>query len=419
MNQKVTNKYLSGTAIIAVPQEEIETILKHNFHCFKDVAKPREETHVFMHRFFEYLKKKKQITRSSKICLIIYIPQKRNFSKEEYSELNDFFCSWIHNFELSWGIYETGNLNKMEITIFTNVRRQKMKDYQSTNNQILEEMKQEMINRMVTDNMPESKLQEIRQQVEDSFCFDGIMFKGELHQNEMGDIVRISSKKDNILWANNLNKNVLFITKEPNLSGGCAWDQRCDSFRKRGSTIEHPMLIGHSLDKRIAYIIYGLKSVLDTPSKFIEFENIPNENILEAIDQYPFARINLKKTGGSDKANDKIVLAEAEVYKDYLKRQIENINPKIIICCSNSRNKNMILEEFLNSNGYNFEWTEVEGIWIDKSRNILAIDSYHLSYYGIYNKKENKRYDDKTFYNDVVKRLYEYLLRHPNFISKE
>lgn len=84
MNQKVTNKYLSGTAIIAVPQEEIETILKHNFHCFKDAAKPREETHVFMHRFFEYLKKKKQITRSSKICLIIYIPQKRNFSKEEY-----------------------------------------------------------------------------------------------------------------------------------------------------------------------------------------------------------------------------------------------------------------------------------------------------------------------------------------------
>lgn len=79
----------------------------------------------------------------------------------------------------------------------------------------------------------------------------------------------------------------------------------------------------------------------------------------------------------------------------------------------------MILEEFLNSNGYNFEWTKVKGIGRDKSRNILAIDSYHLSYYGIYNKKENKRYDDKTFYNDVVKRLYEYLLRHPNFISQE
>lgn len=46
MNQKVTNKYLSGTAIIAVPQEEIETILKHNFHCFKDAAKPREK-HMF------------------------------------------------------------------------------------------------------------------------------------------------------------------------------------------------------------------------------------------------------------------------------------------------------------------------------------------------------------------------------------
>lgn len=123
MNQKVINKYFSGTAIIAVPQEKIETIHKHHFRCFKDVTKPREETHVFMHRFFEYLKKKKQITRSSKICLIIHIPEKRNFSKEENSELNDFFCSWIHNFELSWGIYETRNSNKMEITILTNVRR--------------------------------------------------------------------------------------------------------------------------------------------------------------------------------------------------------------------------------------------------------------------------------------------------------
>ena len=42
MNQKVTSKYLSGTAIIAVPQEKNETILR----CFKDAAKPREETHV-------------------------------------------------------------------------------------------------------------------------------------------------------------------------------------------------------------------------------------------------------------------------------------------------------------------------------------------------------------------------------------
>ncbi len=46
MNQKVTSKYLSGTAIIAVPQEKNETILKHIFRCFKDAAKPREETHV-------------------------------------------------------------------------------------------------------------------------------------------------------------------------------------------------------------------------------------------------------------------------------------------------------------------------------------------------------------------------------------
>lgn len=125
MDQNVTYKYLTGTAIIAVPQEKVEKILKHNFRCFKDVAAPTEETHVFMHRFFEYLKKKKRITRSSKICLIIHIPQRRSISNEEFNELNDFICSWRHNIDLSWGIYETGNSNKMEITILTNVRRQR------------------------------------------------------------------------------------------------------------------------------------------------------------------------------------------------------------------------------------------------------------------------------------------------------
>lgn len=47
MNQKVTNKYLSGTAIIAVPQEEIETILKHNFLVSKMPQNP-EKKHMFL-----------------------------------------------------------------------------------------------------------------------------------------------------------------------------------------------------------------------------------------------------------------------------------------------------------------------------------------------------------------------------------
>ena len=290
-----------------------------------------------------------------------------------------------------------------------------MKDYQKINDQILAEMKQDTINGMVADNMSKSQKRQICQQIEELFCFDGIMFKGNLFKNEIGDIVRIESEMDNKLWANNVGKNILFITKEPNLSGGSAWDQRCDSFRKRGSSINQPELIERRLDKRIAYITYGLKSVLGSPSKFIEYEDIPKEHVLPTIDQYPIARINLKKTGGSGEADDNKVLAEAKSYKAYLKKQIENLDPRIIICCSNSNNKNMILEDFLNPYIYHFEWTEVEGIWLDKERNKLAIDSYHLSYFGLYDKKEHLQYDDKKCYDDIVKRLYCYLLKHPDF----
>lgn len=74
----------------------------------------------------------------------------------------------------------------------------------------------------------------------------------------------------------------------------------------------------------------------------------------------------------------------------------------------------MILEEFLNNNVYKFEWTDCEGIWIDKERSKIAIDTYHLSYFGIYNG--NQKNDDKACYDSIVKRLSGYLYKHPDFL---
>ena len=75
------------------------------------------------------------------------------------------------------------------------------------------------------------------------------MFKGDFCQNEIGDIIRKTSEKDNTLCEKNIDKNVLIITKEPNIYSGSAWDQMCDSFRKRGCT---DTIIEHRFNKRIA-----------------------------------------------------------------------------------------------------------------------------------------------------------------------
>ena len=90
---------------------------------------------------------------------------------------------------------------------------------------------------------------DFRQEIEECFCLDGIMFKGDFCQNEIGDIIRKTSEKDNTLCEKNIDKNVLIITKEPNISSGSAWDQMWDSFRKRGCT---DTIIEHRFNKRIA-----------------------------------------------------------------------------------------------------------------------------------------------------------------------
>ena len=124
MSQEVVNKYLFGTAIIAVPNEKVEGIINNKHRCVIGYAQLTEDTHVFMHRFFEVLKKK-QITHSSRICLIIHIPQKRSITKEEFSELNDFICFWNGSFDIFWGMYKTTSIKKMRITILTNLKSNK------------------------------------------------------------------------------------------------------------------------------------------------------------------------------------------------------------------------------------------------------------------------------------------------------
>ena len=78
--------------------------------------------------------------------------------------------------------------------------------------------------------------------------------------------------------------------------------------------------------------------------------------------------------------------------------------------CGKQNNKNFILEDFLNHNGFHFEWTDVQGIWIDKEYDIIAIDSYHLSYFFFW-------FAEHKMYDDVVGQLYKYIIKNLDFVK--
>ncbi len=284
-------------------------------------------------------------------------------------------------------------------------------------NEVQEEIKQCLMDDILATTKT-SSIEQAKEFVYNTFVPDGLMNNGEYYIDEVGHVRRAPSGKENILWKMLKNLRVLYLTKELNAGKDMkdTYDIRQDSFCVPVNYIDKDhfktkLEEKKGLNKMIAYTLHGIIYTLTHPHKpFLEFEKIKSNDVMETLVKYMFARINIKSTGGFSKSNDGEVLQEAEKYSSYTIKRIKNLCPKVIICCGNQNNKNFILENFLNHNGFHFEWTDVQGIWIDKEYDIIAIDSYHLSYvcYG---------YSEHKMYDDVVGQLYKYIIKNLDFVK--
>ena len=264
----------------------------------------------------------------------------------------------------------------------------------------------------------------------DKFSYDGILYMGEMeldpHNNNPNCYWREPSddecSKENMMWTN-CPVRFLFLTKDQDIRGGDAWDVRTETYCDAKSEEDNYFVWKkYSFNKRLAYIFRGLVSVVK--GKFISFEDViaDQQACIKVFEEYPVARINCKKEGGDDRCPINILHKHMAEYREYLIQQIDNLDADVFICCEHhDENKayfgNKVLGnifiEFLNDNGYNFEWTEsgINGIWIDKEKKKVAIDSYHLSYRG-------KGLSDQFFYDDIVNEFHEFYSANPNFFVK-
>jgi len=98
------------------------------------------------------------------------------------------------------------------------------------------------------------------------------------------------------------------------------------------------------------------------------YEDIPNESIITDV-MSQIAYINVKKTGGTGKSNDNVILNAFHENKNLLLEQIEAIEPEIIINASG-------VEDLSNTLATS-HWKQVEGFKISKSKNAIIIHAYH------------------------------------------
>ena len=119
-----------------------------------------------------------------------------------------------------------------------------------------------------------------------------------------------------------------------------------------------------------------LKSRTNANSSFIQsgnFDNInKNHDILKNI-----AYMNINKRGGSNRTKASDLRKYAVRYKDYIKREIELIDPDLIVCCSG------LVYDIITKN-IDFESNQPHLICV-----------YHPSYYRISDKEYLQRFNDK------------------------
>ena len=281
-----------------------------------------------------------------------------------------------------------------------------MKDYVAENELILKEWRKSYID-------TNQSLYPDCSNLEEYFALDGIMFKGDFKPNPKtfinGDttfswIRESDAIKENKLWAN-APLRILYLTKDQNSSGDVAWDVRSESFRYPDANYEPEKMCLYTQCVFFRNLVYSLFGIVNTTAGHPQSYDFTNEEALKLVDEQIFARINCKKEVGGDKCNDNDLKKAIEKDKEMLKRQIDNLDADVFVCCGYSeyieKSGNRMLN-ILNEIGYNFIPEVDDWIYYDIKRNKIAINSYHLSYL---------QFD----YEGMISAYSKFLKKYPNF----
>lgn len=284
----------------------------------------------------------------------------------------------------------------------------KNKNFSQADDELKNLVKQELVQNLMDDD-PSLCASEASQRIDDAFVPDGIMSMGEFYIDKVEHVRRKASGKENLLWDEMGCKRVLFLSKELNASDGTdTYDIREDSIRKMAPDKKYVLDIGYHYNKRIAYVLHGLMHLFcQNGNEPLAFDDVINHQdaVLQTLDHCIYARINVKPTGGQSSCEDTAVSHEAQKYKGYLFERIMNLSPKIMICMGVQEGHSFIIEDVLNTSGFNFVPSGVNGVLIDEAKKMIAIKSYHFSCF----------LTDKEIYDTIVDGVCSFMQIHPEY----
>ena len=214
------------------------------------------------------------------------------------------------------------------------------------------------------------KAKSIENGEEKAFCEDGLMYKYGHDKNYVDE-----------LWDKS-KKRIMFLLKDPIEDSG-------DSRLWLG--VPENQQLRPIIMKKLAYILYGLSTVKD--GKVADFRDVTHEQLVKSFNEIPFAYVESKKQEGITKISDKELKKYINLYKEYLKEEINILKPNIVICFGGEQYHFAVNDMFKDAEVID------KHIRLHKQTNTLIIYSYHPS--------ARKSYE--SFYSEIMREYGKFL----------
>lgn len=235
-------------------------------------------------------------------------------------------------------------------------------------------------------------------------CIDGILFRGKFEYIE--DHWTRKSNGHEILDYLNSFFRVLAVTKDSNegvgenddtTNLGVEWDIKTETLRNNKS---EEICINATFAKNYMRVICILMMYRSHSENEI-LEILADIDRCRSIwENAPIARINLKKQPGNGSINDSLLSSYISLYEDVLRKQIELINPTVIINSAGKPGMKFFKKTYKDLECIDKNYGNGRDKWIyaDKNKRVIIIDIYHFSNRGW-------EWNDRIFFKELLHRL--------------
>ena len=227
------------------------------------------------------------------------------------------------------------------------------------------------------------------------FYYDGLMYRGEyIYIDNIP--YWIKSSKESEMW-DKCPTRVMFLLKDVNARGDTA--EIADDLRQRAF-----LNTGYRGYKNMTYWLYGILKTIETGCA--PDYTFSDAEASKLFDETPVAYVNCKKQAGGSSCSYSTLLNYIERDKEYLIKEIEILDPDIIMCCAYTESTLNPIFDFVKENIFTDLIKVNDWIYYSEKTNKVVIEAYHF----VTTKKSNK-----YLYTKMTKHFEDFIKKYPKF----